>query len=57
MDSISMILFGIAALIIALCGAMMWLVGLKIGPFIFFISITIGVILCFKGLFIKNKDE
>lgn len=55
MDPISMILFGIAALIIALCGAMMWLAGLKIGPFIFFISITIGVILCFKGLFTNKK--
>ena len=55
MDSISMILFGIAALIIALCGAMMWLAELKIGPFIFFISIIMGITLCFKGLFIKYK--
>ena len=55
MDPISMILFGISAFIIALCGVLMWLAGLKIGPFIFFISITIGVILCFKGLFANKK--
>ena len=55
MDSISMILFGIAALIIALCGAMMWLANLSIAPYIFFISIIMGTTLCFKGLFIKYK--
>ena len=54
MEGMSMILFGIAALIIALCGAMMWLAGLKIGPFIFFISIIMGITLCFKGLFMKK---
>ena len=55
MDSISMILFGIAALIIALCGAMMWLANLSIAPYIFFISIVMGISLCFKGLF-SNKN-
>ena len=55
MNSISMILFGIAALIIALCGAMMWLAELKIGPYIFFISIIMGITLCFKGLFTNEK--
>ena len=55
MDSISMILFGIAALIIALCGAMMWLANLSIAPYIFFISIIMGITLCFKGLF-ANKN-
>ena len=55
MDSISMILFGIAALIIALCGAMMWLANLSIAPYIFFISIVMGISLCFKGLFTNKK--
>ena len=48
MKSISIILFSIATLIIALSGVIMWLARLKIGPYIFFISIIIGVILCFK---------
>ena len=55
MDSLSIILFGISALIIALCGFMMWLTEIKIGFFIFFISIPIGIILCFKGLFTNKK--
>ena len=55
MEGMSMILFGIAALIIALCGAMMWLAELKIGPYIFFISIIMGTTLCFKGLFTNEK--
>ena len=54
MDSISMILFGVAALIIALCGAMMWLANLSIAPYIFLISIIMGITLCFKGLFMKK---
>ena len=50
-----MILFGISALIIALCGVMMWLAELKMGAYIFFISIIVGITLCFKGLF-TNKN-
>ena len=55
MDGISMLLFGIAALIIALCGAMMWLANLSIAPYIFFVSIIMGITLCFKGLFTKKR--
>ena len=55
MEGMSMILFGIAALIIALCGTMMWLANLSIAPFIFFISIIMGITLCFKGLFTKKR--
>ena len=55
MEGISMLLFGIAALIIALCGAMMWLANFSIAPYIFFISIVMGVSLCFKGLFTNKK--
>ena len=57
MKSITMILFGISALIITLCGVIMWLAGLTIGPYIFFISIIIGIVLCFKGLFMNKKDK
>lgn len=55
MDPISMILFGISAFIIALCGVLMWLAEIKIGFFIFFISIIIGITLCLKGLFANKK--
>ena len=54
MGAINFILFGIASLIIASCGVIMWLAGLHIGPYIFFISIIMGITLCFKGLFMKK---
>ena len=54
MKGINMILFGIAALIIALCGAILWLANLSVAPYIFFISIIMGISLCFKGLFMKK---
>ena len=54
MNGINMILFGIAALIIALCSAILWLANFSIAPYIFFVSIIMGITLCFKGLFMKK---
>ena len=57
MGAINFILFGIASLVIASCGVIMWLAGLHIGPYIFFVFIIVGITLCFKGLFMNNKND
>ena len=52
-----MILFGIAALIIASCGVLMWQAGLYIGPYIFFIFLITGLLLCLRGFVMNRKDK
>ena len=55
MKSIKTMLLGIAFLIVASCGAPIWLAGAAIGAIMFCGGLSVGLILCFKGFFSKEK--
>lgn len=54
MKSIKKMLLGIALLIIAACGAPLWVAGAGVGAIMFFAGLVIGLLLCFKGFFSKE---
>lgn len=54
MKSIKTMLLGIALLIVAACGAPLWVAGAGVGAIMFFAGLAIGLLLCFKGYFGKE---
>ena len=54
MKSIKTMLLGIALLIIAACGAPLWVAGAGVGAIMFVAGLAIGLLLCFKGYFGKE---
>lgn len=54
MKSMKTMLLGIALLIVALCGLIVWMAGSGVGAVVFFAGLGIGLILCFRGYFTKE---
>ena len=54
MKSIKTMLLGIALLIVAACGAPLWVAGAGVGAIMFFAGLATGLLLCFKGYFGKE---
>ena len=55
MKSIKTMLLGIAFLIVASCGVPLWMAGAAVGAIMFYVGLIIGLILCFKGFFKKDR--
>ena len=55
MKSIKTMLLGIALLIIAACGAPLWMAGAAVGAIMFYAGLGMGAILCLKGFFTKEE--
>ena len=49
MNSLKKMLLGIAMLIIALCGLVVWMAGAGIGAIVFFVFLLAGGFLCVDG--------
>jgi hypothetical protein len=55
MKSMKTMLLGISLLIVAACGAPLWMAGAVIGAVMFYAGLAVGVILCLKGFFTKEE--
>ena len=56
MKSIKIMLLGIALLIIAVCGVLMWKIsGATVGKIMFFAGLALGTGFCLMGFFTKEQ--